>query len=489
MKSQEEKSQNSIIDFSPLEEDSLSKDDIEEQKETQKQNLSQQQQGQQGQSFEYPDKFSGWGLACIFACMIFNFNTWGANSAWALYLQDYLATNRFPGAEKTDFGIIGGLSFGSGLTFAPLVVVLQAKFGMKPMIIIGVLLQFLALMLASYATKIWHIYCTQGLLMGIALALIAIPNTAALPQWFSGGPKGKRNIAMGIAAVGSGFGGIVYNAGYQPLLQNHGIGWSIRAQAIMSLGLNVIACLLIKSRDNVVKPVIKVFDKSIWTSFGCLSIFAWTMFTMFGYVTLMYNLGDFTRSLGYDSHHASIVSTMTAVGIIYGRPIVGILGDKFGPCNITIISSWLTALLAFAMWIPCRNFATVVVFSLFEGSLMGTMWVTLAAMAASIAGLQRMMAMLSAIWVSAGVFGFASPIIGLALKEGGTPRPEQYQHPAIFVGLCYFMAGVVVVVLKGWLIKRNELIGGAREGDKLLTVRVPFGQGLKEALRFRLCRV
>ncbi|GME96913.1 unnamed protein product [Ambrosiozyma monospora] len=257
----------------------------------------------------------------------------------------------------------------------------------------------------------------------------------------------------------------------------------------MCLGLNVIACILIKSRDNAVKPTIKVFDKAIWTSFGCVSIIAWAMFTMFGYVTLMYNLGDFTRSLGYDSHHASTVSTMTAVGIIYGRPIVGVLGDKIGPCNITIIASWITALLAFAMWIPCRNYATVIVFSLFEGSLMGTMWVTLASLAASITGLKRMRAMLSAIWVSAGVFGFASPIIGIALKAGGKARPEQYQHPAIFVGLCYFMAGVVVLILKGWLIKRNELIGGAREGDKLLSVRVPFGQGLKEVFRFRLCKV
>ncbi|GMF02093.1 unnamed protein product [Ambrosiozyma monospora] len=287
METQKENSIHKIdskVHISPMEEDSISNDDIEAQKEAQQQ----QQKLQQNQPFEYPDKFSGWGLACIFACMIFNFNTWGANSAWALYLQYYLTTDSYPGTGKIDFGIIGGLCFGSGLTFAPLVVMLQGKLGMKTMIIIGVLIQFLALMLASYATQLWHIYCTQGLLMGFSLALIAIPNTAALPQWFSGGPNGKRNIAMGIAAAGSGLGGIVYNSGYQPLLQNHGIGWCIRAQAIMCLGLNVIACILIKSRDNAVKPTIKVFDKAIWTSFGCVSIIAWAMFTMFGYVTLIW---------------------------------------------------------------------------------------------------------------------------------------------------------------------------------------------------------
>ncbi|GME83504.1 unnamed protein product [Ambrosiozyma monospora] len=266
---------------------------------------------------DIPDKFAGWGLAVVIGCSMFNFNTWGSNSAFALYLQDYLSNNRFPGTSKVDYGIIGGLTFGSGLTFGPLINFMVGVIGLKPTIVVGIIIQFVGTMLASFSTKLWHIYVCQGVLQGIGMALICIANINIVPQWFAGGKGGKRNVAMGFVAAGSGIGGIVYNAGLQPLLKNHGYHWSLRTQSIMCAVLNCVALCLIKSRNKHIKPIYKVFDTQIWTNFGCICLILWEMFTLFGYVTLMYNLGDFTRSLGYDSKHASTVSTMTSVGIIY----------------------------------------------------------------------------------------------------------------------------------------------------------------------------
>lgn len=424
---------------------------------------------------EIPDRFSGWGLASVIGCAFFNFNTWGANSAYSLYLQEYLRDDIFHGASKYSFAIVGGLAFSSGLIFSPLINFLIGKFGIKPIIFIGIWIHFAAFLLASFSTKLWEIYCTQGVMAGVGMALICVSNINIVPQWFKGGPGGKRNFAMGFQAAGSGLGGIVYNIGLQPVLENRSFRWSLRAQAIMCVGLNLLSLMMVKSRNTSIKPVFKVYDRLVWRNFGCLCLVIWIMFTLFGYVVLMYNLGDFTRSLGYSSEQASVVSTMVSVGIIYGRPSVGRVGDMIGPVNVTICASWLVALFTWAMWIPCRNYATAIVFAMFVGSLMGTIWLTMASINASIVGLKKFGIAMSISWIATGAFGFASPIIGIALKKNGPQNPTQYQPAAIFVGLCYFMAGVALLVVRGWLISRNSQVNEELEDeDDLLKISVAW---------------
>ncbi|GAV26687.1 hypothetical protein PMKS-000142 [Pichia membranifaciens] len=433
-----------------------------------------------------PDKFTGRGLTSVIGCAFFNFNTWGANSAYALYLQEYLKHSDFEGASKYSYAIVGGLAFSSGLIFSPLINLLVGTIGIKPTISIGILLYFVAIMLASFATKLWHIYCTQGVLSGVGMALICVANINIVPQWFKGGPGGKRNVAMGIQAAGSGLGGIIYNIGLEPLLRRKTFRWSLRAQSIMCLGLNIFAVLLVKSRNASIKPVFKVYDRLVWSNFGCLCLVFYIMFTLFGYVVLMYNLGDFTRSLGYTSEQSSVVSTMVAVGIIYGRPSVGKIGDIIGPVNVTILASWLVALFTWSMWIPCRNYATAIVFAMFVGSLMGTIWLTMASINASIVGLKKFGIAMSISWIACGVFGFASPIIGIALKKNGPTNPTQYQPPAIFVGLCYFMAGATLVVIRGWLISRNSYVKEETENeDDVLEITVSPKETISNLFAYR----
>lgn len=435
---------------------------------------------------EIPDKFSGWGLTSVIGGALFNFNTWGANSAYSLYLQEYLRNNEFEGATKYSFAIVGGLAFSSGLVLAPLNNYLIGKIGLKVTMFIGILIYFAAIMLASFSTKLWHVYCTQGCMSGIGMALICIPNMNILPQWFKGGPGGKRNLALGIQACGSGIGGIIYNIGMEPVLTKRTFRWSLRVQAIMCLGLNFVSLCLVKSRNDKIKPVFKVYDRLVWRNFGCICLVLWIMFTQLGYVVLLYNLGDFTRSLGYTSEQASTVATMTSVGIIYGRPSIGKVGDIIGPVNITILASWLVSLFSFAMWIPCRNFATAIVFAMFVGSLMGTIWVTMGSINAAIVGLKKFGIAMSISWIACGVFSFVSPIIGISLKKNGPEDATQYQPASIFVGVCFFMAGVIMVVVRGWLITRNsQVIEELETEDEIIKIRAGFKDTVRNMFAYQ----
>lgn len=438
---------------------------------------------------EIPDKFAGWGLTSVIGCFLFCFNTWGANSAYALYYELYLNDNVFPDATKMDYGIIGGLTFGCGFTFGPLINYSVNKLGMKVTIFSGILLQFSGVLMASFATRLWELYCTQGILQGIGLALIYVPSVNIIPQWFKGRAGGKRNLALGIGAAGSGVGGIIYNICLEPLVAKRGYQWSMRAQAIICISLNMIAICLIKSRDKHIKPVYKVYDNKVWSCFGTQCLFIWEMFTLFGYVTILYNLGDFTRSLGYSSNKGSLVSTCVSIGVIYGRPAVGKIGDIVGPINVTILASWLVAFFALAMWIPCGNFATAVVFALFEGSLMGTIWVTLATLNVSVVGLRKLGIGLSVSWIAAGIFGFVSPIISIALKKDGPESPLQYQPVSIFVGLCYFMAGIILLILRGWILARNNNCVNIDDENEMLNTNVSANEVLSNTFSLNFSKI
>lgn len=436
-----------------------------------------------------PDKFSGWGLLSIVGCFLYNFNTWGSNSAYALYLQKYINDDVFPNTDKLIFGMIGGLTFGSGLMFGPVINYLVGIFGIHQTIIIGTLFQFAGVMMASFSTKIWELACTQGVLQGIGMALIAIPNVVIVPQWFKGGPGGHRNLALGLTSAGSGIGGIIYNVGMQPIMKKHGWEWSLRTQAIMCCVLNILATMLIRSRDKDIKPVYKIYDKRVFRCFGSQVMMLWEIFTLFGYVTLMYNLGDFTRSMGYDNQQGSVVSTMVAVGIVYGRPIVGRVADRIGPIQATILVSWLVGLFALAMWIPCKNYATAIVFAMFEGSLMGTIWISMATINGAIIGLEKFGIGMSTSWIAVGASGLVSPIIGISLKADGPTNRLQYRHPTIFVGCCYIAAGLCLCILRGWIISRNQLAKGTRTEDERLQLRVPVKMAIRNIFNFEMCKV
>ncbi|GMM31558.1 hypothetical protein DAMA08_043030 [Martiniozyma asiatica (nom. inval.)] len=144
------------------------------------------------------------------------------------------------------------------------------------------------------------------------------------------------------------------------------------------------------------------------------------------------------------------------------------------------------------MWIPCRNLATSIVFAMFVGSLMGKIWLTMATITASIIGLRKFGIAMSVFWITTGIFGFVSPIIGLSLKKNGPLSPTQYQPASIFVGLCYFMAGVCLYVLRCWIIQRNQIVEEMMDDDILadhLDVKVGFKNVFKGILAPKMGKV
>lgn len=71
--------------------------------------------------------------------------------------------------------------------------------------LIGLILESGGFIAASFATKIWHLFLTQGVLFGVGLGFLFTSSVGIVSQWFDK----KRSVANGIVTAGSGIGGLV----------------------------------------------------------------------------------------------------------------------------------------------------------------------------------------------------------------------------------------------------------------------------------------
>ena len=423
-----------------------------------------------------PNIDGGYAWVICFACLLLNFNIWGGNSGFAIYFSAYLSENTFEGATKIDFAFIGGIAIGVGFLFAPAINVLLGIIGFRGVIIIGNCLQFTSLMLASWSTKLWQLYLTQGVMQSFGLAFIAVPTNTILPQYF----KKKRVLAGGIATAGSGLGGVVYNLAMQKVVDTKDVHWALRVQSIMEFGMVWIAIVLIRSKAKEHSIQFKLFDAKVVKTapFWLLCFFMTTC--MFGYVIVLYTLANFTTSLGYSGKEGSYVSAMVQVGSAIGRPAVGFLSDRFGGITVAAVAYFVVGIFSLAMWIPARNLATIIVFAIISGSMMGAVYGMIAPAVARAFGIQKMNVVASKINILLGVSAIFSPVIGISLTKGDAVGvdPTRYVYCSVFTGVSFVVCATSLLILRGYIKARDHLMEEHGHTDSDLAdytgVTVPF---------------
>lgn len=246
----------------------------------------------------------------------------------------------------------------------------------------------------------------------------------------------------------------------------------------ISTGVGV---LLVKTTDKHVQVSNTLFDLESIRSFGFLLISLYIIFTMLGYVVILYSLTDFTISLGYTAYQGAIVSCMISVGAFFGRPLIGRLCDRFGTVSTNIYAHLVVAILCYAMWIPCRNYATAIAFGFLAGALMGSTWVSQQPICARIFGLRKVSSISALLFAIVGITAVVSPIIGIKLRGGGNSNiqydPSQYRNPAIYCGTCYLASSIVLWILRCYLMARDDIAHAknSHEDNDELHIKVSWG--------------
>lgn len=418
---------------------------------------------------EVPDGGRGWLV--VLAVFLLNLGTWGANSGFAIYLAYDLNNNVFEGASKFDYALIGGFAFGLALLFCPFINYLQGIVGTRGLILIGNVFQFLGVFLASYAKTLWELYITQGLMNSIGLAFIALPSLTLLPQWF----KKKRTFASGIGTAGSGIGGIIFNLGMQKIVDRVSVHWALRAQSLICAGVVLIALLFVKTRIEK-KLEFTVYDVHVLQCAGFYMTLCFIITCILGYVIVLYTLVSSTISLGYTANQGSIVAAMVQLGSFLGRPVVGLVADRFGTITVGTIIYTLCAIFTYSMWIPASNYATLICYGIIIGLTMGSVYSMTPVICARLVGIRKMNVCFSMVWISMAAAGICSPVIGVALATH--KGHDKYLYTTVFAATAFAVAALSLLLLRGYINARDEIAAEAGDEDDIdmgqLKYTVPF---------------
>ncbi|KAL1898174.1 hypothetical protein Sste5346_003580 [Sporothrix stenoceras] len=95
----------------------------------------------------------------------------------------------------------------------------------------GVALMGLGFLLASFATQVWHLLLTQGLLYGLGSSMLYFPLLGPAPEYFNR----HRATALGLILSGGGVGSLVLSPVVRALLSAVGGRWTLRFLAALSL--------------------------------------------------------------------------------------------------------------------------------------------------------------------------------------------------------------------------------------------------------------
>ncbi|KAF4977933.1 hypothetical protein FDECE_18295 [Fusarium decemcellulare] len=322
----------------------------------------------------------GYGWVCTICVAVINAHSWGINTAYGVFLAHYISDQTFPGASRLEYALVGSLTIGCTLLISPLVTIIVRKFGTKPTMLCGALIQSISLICASLATKIWHLFLTQGVLFGIGMGLLFLPSVGLVAQWFT-----KRlALASGITNAGAGLGGLTYSLCTGAMIQNLGLIWTLRILSLVTFIVNITFTALIKDRYKTLAPRQLAFDTSLFRRFEYVLVLAFGAFSMLGYFVLIFALANYANEIGLDASQAAIVSSMFSLGQTVGRPVLGHLGDSLGRINMATFMTLLAGILSLTIWVNAKTYGVLLLFSLLGGIPAGTFWHPLAGVGASI---------------------------------------------------------------------------------------------------------
>ncbi|RFU29296.1 hypothetical protein B7463_g7023, partial [Scytalidium lignicola] len=397
----------------------------------------------------------GYGWVCV-ACVFWNnAHHWGITSAYAVFLSYFTTNKTFQNASSLDYAFIGGLSVSQALLISPIASTITRKFNINVTILLGVIFETAALLGASFSHKIWQLYLSQGICFGWGIGFQYVSTIGIIPQWFSK----RRSLASGIAASGSGVGGLIYTLSTNALISRFGVAWTYRTLAVIQFSVNVICAILLRDRNARVRAKIIAIDPKLFKLYHYWLFLGWAALSVMGFMVLLLSLDDYSRSIGLSSQQGSDVAALLNLGQAFGRPLVGHFSDVIGRMNMAAFATLLTSFLCLLLWVFAKSFGLLIFFSLSAGAVFGTFWTVVGPLGAEVVSLQDLPSCLTVMWLVCSIPAAFGEPIGLVLRKKGV---NTYLDPQLFTGFMYFGAAIFMLLLRTWkisAIKSIELPG------------------------------
>ncbi|KAG0240913.1 hypothetical protein BGW41_006569 [Actinomortierella wolfii] len=396
---------------------------------------------------------------------------------FGVFAENYLRV--FPGSSASQITLVG--TIGSGVTYLAGIGagILSDRIGYRITSLTGTVVMTLALIFASLAKEVWHLYLSQGVLFGIGASLSYYPAMGAPSHWF----EKRRGFVMGIQGCGTGIGGFVLAPVAQALLDRVGLNWTNRFFAGYCFVICGIASFMIVERkrkspgkkiptklkrspssvtevtaaatsDNLDKKQEKpiglhdISIKKIMKQPAFHMLLLSQMVISLVYLLPMYFMQTYSVHIGLTPQQGATIIAFFNGSTCIGRLGLGYLGDRYSKDKALLFSVYLLAISVLGVWTFAKSFASLVSFGVLYGIAFAGMITLTPTKIADIYGPHRMASVLGVAWSVACPSMFLGTFAGSKILELSAPDTT-YIPMILFTGAGFILSALLYTL---WLL-------------------------------------
>lgn len=196
-------------------------------------------------------------------------------------------------------------------------------------------------------------------------------------------------MANGIAAAGSGVGGLIFSNTTRLAIAHLGLRLAFVINGLISLAVMIPVFFLLRSRSKLIGANFKAFEFRMLGHPGFIWVVLWATFAMLGYIVALFTLASYaTAGLGLSQAQGAAVQSCLSAGMILGRPLCGIVLDRYGHINGAIGFSLFSGMTILFIWMFARNLGVLILFALLQGATSGIIWAGVGPVSAQVVGIK-----------------------------------------------------------------------------------------------------
>ncbi|KAL7746660.1 hypothetical protein RI367_007939 [Sorochytrium milnesiophthora] len=400
-------------------------------------------------------------VVCSF---LIQFLVLGVTYSFGFFAYQYYYVDYRGQVSKSTTTLIGSLMSGVLFLVGPLTGRAAEMFGYKICVAIGTVLVTLSLVLASFATAIWQLFLTQGILFAVGGSLLFFPASSLPAQWW----VEKRSFATGLAVSGSGVGGLVMSYLTPWMLGRMSTAWTLRAIAIAAFVIGGVATILMRTRfppkGRTNEPLIN-FGMFRDRRFPLLFMSA--VLVPFGYLVPFTYLPLYCQYAGFGPETSKMLLALINGMSIVGRIGLGLLADKIGNVNGCAICNFLGGFSMIIFWLfGGRSLAMLVLFACFYGVLGGGYIALTPTVLAQLFGVQSLASLMGLLYAATSVGTIASdPLAGALMSDSPAFDDPSWTMPSrgywpgiLFSGLFMIAGGLCTILLRFVILERRFFV-------------------------------
>ncbi|KAF2841835.1 putative MFS monocarboxylate transporter [Patellaria atrata CBS 101060] len=303
-------------------------------------------------------------------CSIIQTPVWGFSLAFGVFQEFYTKDSGLKG-NKSGIAIIGTTFTGILYLTSPVLFGVLTRWpGIRSICgPIGLLINIISLLLSSFATEVWQLIATQGVLCGLGSGLLFAPTTLYLDEWF----VRKKGLAIGIMWAGKSISGVVLPFIMDVSLRKFGPRTTLQGWTVATL-------LMTAPLLHFLRPRIPVARSSSARRLD-LSFLRLSSFWMLQAGNIMQSLGYFLPTAYLSAYTVDQLHLSSTIGTlllsilngtsVFGGIVIGVVSDHFHVTNAILVSTLGSTAAIFFLWGFSSHVAVLSIFVIVYGFFAG----------------------------------------------------------------------------------------------------------------------